>query len=136
MIFKYKQQNLFAGFTLVELIITVVVLGIAITGIAGLYYSSQYTQLSSQYKDTATRNAQKEIEVLRNNTYNQLTAGDNIDFTSSLKGNLPGDKKGTVVVSEPTNGIKRVNVTVSYTNAGQAQKVTLSSLIGVIGIAQ
>lgn len=136
MIFSNKRHDSLNGFTLVELIITVVVLGIAITGIAGLYYSSQYTQISSQYKDTATRNAQREIEVLRNNTYNQLTAGDNIDFTSSLEGNLPSDKKGTVVVSEPNDGLKRVDVTVSYTNAGQAQKVTLSSLIGVIGIAQ
>lgn len=124
------------GFTLVELIATIAVLGLVTLGIAGLFYNIQFIQQESNYLDIATRAAQTEVEVLRNNTYNSLTAGQNIDFTNNLPDRLPDNSTGTVAVSEPSPGLKRVNVTVSYTDAGKQHNVTLSSLIGVIGLSQ
>jgi prepilin-type N-terminal cleavage/methylation domain-containing protein len=124
------------GFTLVELMVTVVVLGLVITGIAGMYYIMQIMQVRSQHLDMATRAARTEIESLRNNGYNSLTPGTNINFTSSLPSELPKGKTGTVVISQPLPELRRLDVTVQYTDFGKQQTVTLSSNIGVIGIGQ
>lgn len=131
-----KKNTSQEGFTLVELLITIAVIGIASVGIASLFYNVQYTQRQSRYVDAATRAAQREVEVLRNNSYNNLQAGQTITFTDQLPESLPGNKSGTVNVSEPTAGLKRVDVTVSYTDNGHQQQVKLSSLIGVIGLSQ
>ena len=127
-----KDQN---GFTLVELVATIAVLGIITLGIANLFYSIQYIQRQSNYLDRATRAAQRQVEVLRNNSYNSLPLGE-INFTNQLPDSLPNDRSGTVQVSEPSPGLKRVDVTVSYNDGGKQQQVTLSSLIGVIGLSQ
>lgn len=124
------------GFTLVELIITISVIGIASIGIASLFYTTQYTQQQSRYIDAATRAAQRQVEILRNNSYNNLQAGQTINFTADLPASLPNTKSGTVLISEPSEGLKRVDVTVSFTQNGRSQNVKLSSLIGVIGLSQ
>lgn len=124
------------GFTLVELTVTIVFLGAVVVGIASLYFSIGSVQRQTAYLESANRAAQTEVETLRNSNYNQLVNGQNIDFTSQLPSNLPA-ATGTVVVSEPQAGLKRVDVTVRYSATSTAPKqVTLSSLIGVIGITQ
>jgi prepilin-type N-terminal cleavage/methylation domain-containing protein len=124
------------GFTLLETMLTVVVLGLAVTVIAGLYYEMQQLQGKSQHLDLATRAAQTEIEVLRNNSYNSLTPGSTINFTSNLHSGLPPDKKGEVKISQPTDGLRRVDVTITYHDGSTPEKVKLSSTIGVIGIGK
>ena len=124
------------GFTLIELLVTIAIIGIASLGIASLFYNIQFTQQQSRYVDAATRAAQREIEVLRNNSYNNLQDGQVIDFSSDLPDSLPAGKSGIVNVSEPSQGLKRVDVTVSYTTAGRSHNVKLSSLIGIIGLSQ
>lgn len=131
---KHKQSQL--GFTLVELVVTVVVLGIVITSLGGLYYSMQVMAVQSQHYDLAVRAARTEIEDLRNSGYDALTPGSTINFTSSLPSQLPSGKSGTATVSEPASGLRRVDVTITYTDYGKAQNITLSSDIGIIGIRQ
>lgn len=124
------------GFTLIELLATIAVVGVVTLGIASLFYNIQFVQRQSNYLDRATRAAQKEVEVLRNNSYNALTAGEEIDFSSQLPSELPSGSTGTVAVTEPSPGLKRVDVTVSYNDGNKPQSVTLSSMIGVIGLSQ
>lgn len=123
------------GFTIVELVVAIVFLGMVSLGISGLYVSISNIQRQSQYTATANRAAQAEIETLRNSNYNQLTAGQTITFTNQLPAGLP-QATGTVIVSEPQTGLKRVDVTVSYKPGTQQKNITLSSLIGVIGITK
>ncbi len=125
-----------SGFTLVELLVTLIVLGIVITSMGGLYYLMQITEVQSQHYDLAVRAARTEIEDLRNNGYNSLNPGSNINFTASLPASLPKGKTGTVAVSQPVDDLRRVDVTISYTDYGKAQTITLSSEIGVIGLGQ
>ncbi len=125
-----------SGLTLVELLVTILVIGVIFAGLSNIFISIQRAQVQTSYLDSATRAAQRQIESLRNSNYNNLTAGQNIDFTSSLPSTLPQGSNGTVVVSEPSPGIKRVDVTVRYNYGGQTRDVQLSSLIGVIGIVQ
>lgn len=124
------------GFTLVELLVTILVIGVVFGGLSTLFITIQRSQVQTSYLESATRAAQREIESLRNDNYNNLVAGQTINFTDQLPASLPSGSMGTVVVSEPTSGLKRVDVTVSYTYNGQTRNVNLSSLIGVIGITQ
>jgi prepilin-type N-terminal cleavage/methylation domain-containing protein len=128
-----KQQK---GFTLVELMVAIVILGIAISGISALYYNMQVMQTRSQHLDLATRAARTEIEVLRNNNYNSLTPDTTLDFTDDLPDSLPHDKSGTVSITQPVDGLRRVDVTITYTDFGKSETIKLSSNIGVIGIGQ
>lgn len=125
-----------SGFTIVELVATIIVVGIVSVGLATLFYNLQFTQRQTTYIDAATRAAQREIEILRNNSYNSLTAGQEVSFTNDLPSNLPKNSTGVVAVSEPSSGLKRVDVTVTYTDAGRTQNVKLSATIGEIGLSQ
>lgn len=125
-----------SGFTIVELIMTIVAFGFIAAGISTIFLSIQGTQRRTAYMQSATRAANEEVESLRNNNYNLLTAGTTIDFSAQVPTTLPAPRSGTVVISEPIAGIKRVDVTVTYTDHGQTQNTELSSLIGVIGISQ
>lgn len=121
---------------MVEMMVTLVVLGLVITGIGGLYYVMQVMEVRSQRLDIAMRAARTKIESLRNNGYSSLTPGSTINFTSELPSALPAGKQGTVAVSQPLPELRRVDVTITYNDYGKAQTVTLSSNIGIIGIGQ
>lgn len=123
------------GFTIVELTLTIVFLGFVALGLSSIYMTLENMQRQSSYIEIANRAAQTEVEALRNSNYNQLVAGQNIDFTTQIPKGLP-KASGNVVVSEPQEGLKRVDVTVTYNAGSQAHAVKLSSLIGVIGITQ
>jgi len=125
-----------AGFTLVELTITILVLGIVMTSVVTLFVNIQQAQTHTRYLETATYAAQAEIESLRTINYNNLTPGQTIDFSDQLPASLPSDASGTVLVSEPVSGLRRVDVNVSYSYKGKDRTVSLSSLIGVLGITQ
>lgn len=124
------------GFTIVELITTVTVLSLVIIGIGSMYYIMQITQVRSQRLDLATRAARTEIERLRNNGYSSLVPGNTINFSDRLPSALPAGKQGTIAVSQPLPELRRIDVTVTYTDYGKAQTVKLSSNIGVIGIGR
>ena len=128
-----KQND--SGYTLVELSVSIAIIGIVVTTIMSLFISIQSIQRRTMYMESATRAAQRQVESLRNNNYNNLVAGQPIDFTSQLPTSLK-QRSGTVAVSEPTPGLKRVDVKVVYYEGTSRQEVNLSSLIGILGITQ
>jgi prepilin-type N-terminal cleavage/methylation domain-containing protein len=128
-------MNKSGGFTLVEIVITILLLGISVASLSSVFISIRNIQVQTGYYDTANRAAAREIESLRNDSYATLTAGQNIDFTADLPANLPGGN-GKATISAPSDGLRRVDATVTYTSQGKTRTVTLSSLIGEIGITQ
>jgi prepilin-type N-terminal cleavage/methylation domain-containing protein len=131
---KLTKDN--AGFTIIELIITILVFGFVAAGLTELFLGVTNVQRNAGYLQSATTAAQTEVESLRNNNYDQLPNGQNINFTSQLPSNLPAPRSGSVAISQPIAGVKRVDVTVTYTQDGHTETVELSSLIGIIGISQ
>lgn len=120
---------------MVEVTVSLFVIGIVVGVVTSLFMSIQATQQRTAYMESATRAAQREMESLRNNNYNNLNAGQNVDFTNQLPPNLKRPN-GTVAVSEPTAGLKRVDITVKYYDGSKEQSVKLSSLVGILGIKQ
>lgn len=125
-----------AGFTIIELLVTIVVTGLVVAAIASLIITIGSAQRSTQLLETATRAGERQIESLRNNMYNTLEPGVDIDFTDELPAQLPDPKSGTVEVSEPTEGLRRVDVTITYQDGRRERNVQLSSVIGQLGIGQ
>lgn len=124
------------GFTIPELLIVMVIIGVVITGVASVFMSAQQTQARTRMLDTATRAGQLQIESLRNYNYSNLVPGEDIDFTDALPATLPPDRAGVVRVSEPEPGLRRVDVDITYSMNGRQERVALSSMIGILGIAQ
>jgi len=136
-----KQANLLTpinskGFTLVELLVTVIILTIVIISMGGMYYITQTAEIRSLHYNIAVLADRTEIESLRNNGYDSLAPGSTINFTSSLPSQLPANKSGTVTVSQPTAGLRQVVATVTYTEFNQTTTIMLTSDIGIIGIGQ
>lgn len=124
------------GFTIVELVVATVVTGLLIVAVASLFITIERTQHSTQLLETATRAGEQQIESLRNNNYGALTPGSTITFTDDLPAELPSPRTGTVAISEPSTGIRRVDVTITYRDGTKQKNVKLSSLIGQLGIGQ
>jgi len=124
------------GFTLVELLVTVIILMIVITSLAGMYYITQTSEIRSLHYNIAVLADRTEIESLRNNGYDSLTPGSTINFTSSLPSILPSNKSGVVTISEPVAGLRQVVAKITYTEFNQTTTIMLTSDIGIIGIGQ
>lgn len=124
-----------SGFTIIELVVSIAILGVVITSVVTLFSVVQSTQRRTVHLENATRSAQRQMESLRNNNYNNLVAGDTIDFTTQLPVSLQ-NRSGTVLVSEPSPGIKRLDISVVFFEGPTRQEVKLSSLVGILGITQ
>ncbi|MGI9027739.1 MAG: type II secretion system protein [Candidatus Saccharimonadales bacterium] len=123
------------GFTLIELVVSITLIGVVIGSTLTLFLTIQSTQRRTVYLETATRSAQRKMESLRNNNYNNLVAGQTLNFTAELPVELK-NRTGSVLVSEPTPGLKRIDITVEYYEGTSRQEVKLSSLVGILGITQ
>ncbi len=133
---KIMLRHRESGFTLIELLVTISIMGLIIVGLVNLYITIETSQRRSYHLEIATRAGERQIESLRNAQYGNLEPGEDIDFTGNLPAELPEPRSGTVVVTEPESGIKRVDVTITYRDGRGSKTVRQSSLIGVIGIGQ
>lgn len=127
-----KNEN---GFTLVEIVVSILVIGVIVAFIVSLFSSIQLIQQQTSSMESATRAAQREMESLRNNNYSNLESGQTRDFTDKLPSNL-NKGKGTVTIGEPDPGLKRVDIIVEYYEKDKKQEVKVSSLVGILGITQ
>ena len=125
-----------SGFTIIELIVTIVITGLVTLAITSLFISTEKSQYSAMLLESATRAGEQQVEALRNNNYTTLEPGQTIDFTNDLPEILPTPRTGTVSVSQPVDGLRRVDVSITYNDRGETKDVVLSSLIGQIGIGQ
>lgn len=119
------------GFTLIEVLITMVVVGSAIalyTATLGVFPVTRATE----HKAIALRIAEHKLADLRAAKYAALPASG--AFTDSQFTLLPESATGTVAVSTVNAKTKQVSVTVEWREPGKATStVTLSTLITEVG---
>lgn len=124
------------GFTLVELLAAIVIVGLMSAGISSLYVTISRTQHQSRMLDVAVRAGEKKLEELRNSHYNSLENNTTLNFSDELPDTLHQPRTATVEISEPTPGIKRLDLNITYQDGRRSRQVELSSLVGVLGIGQ
>ncbi len=124
-----------SGFTVVELLITIGMCGVIIPALAlGLLSLTVY---NNRARDLALVNmlAQNKMEVIRSAGYNSLSDG-TVSFTTELPNTLSKPKSASYTVSSPATNVKKVSVSITYTDYRTSRTITYESLISELGLGQ
>src|SRR5262244_1298111 len=113
------------GFTLIEVMITMVVLSIGLVALAGIQISAIKGNAFSRRMTTAVSVAEQTIEQIKNTPYDNVQSQSTTQVTAA---NMNFNSQVNVTNTTPTNG-KRVEVTVSWSDSGKSHDVRLSTII-------
>lgn len=125
------KKNSEAGITLVELIVAIVLLGLAIPLIVGLMTS--LTQINDRAHDTSLLNAiaENKVESLRSKGFNGVTNG-TFTFTNELPTSIPLPRTASYTVSNVSASLKSIEVTISY----GTRQIQYKTYLGELGVGQ
>lgn len=114
-------ENFPKGFTLLEVLIAIVVLSVALLGMASLTGSIiGYNQFADQVTK-ATTLAQDKLEELKNTSYSNITDGSDTESIYT--------RTCTVASDSPAANMKTITVTVTWNWKGTAKEVVLKTII-------
>lgn len=122
------------GFTLIELIVAIAILGFTIFGAAQLFTKSLSVQRRAQHETKAAYLAQEQIETLRGSDYELVYAG---TFETRHLVLDPFERqtdvsfvdRSTLELSLDDQGLKRIDVVVFYPTIQGEKSFTLSTFI-------
>lgn len=131
-----RKLKIKSGFTLMEILIILFVVGIMISGIIPLFLNVITANKSANYYSTAYRLADSKIEELRSLPFEDIDAAAG---TESAPG-LPDDSEILITVNNNINGgaqtdIREVEVTINW-NFKSAKSHSISTLITQGGIGR
>jgi type IV pilus assembly protein PilV len=121
------------GFTLIELMVTVVVLAVGLLALAQMGVMAIQTNKSTSEYAIATRLATNKIDVLKKTTYADLIPNNYVDPNNPMNSEEKTGEafsvysRSWVIASGSTSGTKKIKVEVSWSNG--SKKVTLNSLV-------
>lgn len=118
-----------AGFSLVELMIAITVLGIGLLSLAGLFPLALDRVSVGDRESRATFRAQAKLEELKRLSWDQLVATAATDTVDAVF-----RRDWTVQEDVPVQGMKEVQVTVTWTDNRGPRTVTLSSFLSDSGM--
>ena len=115
------------GLTLIELLIVCVVISFAFLGLANLFPVSMASLNESRMHTTAADFAQEKMEDLLevDGSHADLTAGTHNDPDNPIRTSF--NRNWTVTDNTPANGLKQIEVTVTYPHGTETRSVTLAS---------
>jgi prepilin-type N-terminal cleavage/methylation domain-containing protein len=124
-----------AGFTIAELVITIVLMGIIIPAIA--LALTNLSVVNYQARDLALANmiAQNKVETLRSAGYNSVSIGTQ-NFTAELPASMGKQRTASYSVSLPQTGIKQVDINISYTEYKSTKNLAFRTYISELGVGQ
>jgi len=114
------------GFTLIEMMVAILLIGVGLMGLAALSTTVTRANLQSASLTTASSLAQERIERFRADDYASIVTGndarvvDGVTYTRSW----------TVTAEAPAAGLKTIVVTVTWTDRGRTHRTTLSTIQG------
>lgn len=123
------------GFSIVELVIAIVV-GVTFIGSMNLVVDN-YDNLSRRDRNLVLANsfAEGEMEALRNQGYNSLSAG-TTDISGQLPTQLPTPRSSSLTISQPQAGLKQIKVSLTYNDQGASRTYNYTTDIGELGVGQ
>lgn len=131
-IFRRRDER---GFTVAEVLVGIVLFGIMMPAV--ILAVMNLADLNDRAGDLTRLNiiAENKIEQLRNEGYNSLALG-TVDFSNELDVSIGRPNDASFTVSQPENGVKKIDVTINYTEKGTARTLEYSSFISELGVAQ
>lgn len=124
------------GFSLIELIVALAVLGIVVLSLFELFAQIRQINRSANNFTTATQLAQQSIELYRNTPYANINLGTQ-DLAASLTPYpaLKSPRTATATVSQiDINGLKQVDVQITYQDRSGPKQIQLSTIVALKGI--
>ncbi len=127
-----------SGFSLIEIVIATTVIGMMIVAFANIFIAIGSMQRENDNLYIANKAAEGAIEGLRNNHFNSLVPDGQVkDYTEGIPDMyLPDPKTATFIITEPSPGLRKIEVTVSWKEGGRDKQLKQTALLGQIGIAQ
>ncbi len=126
----YKRISRRCGFSLIELMVTIVILGVGIAGVAAMFLYGYRAQLNAHYTILATAAANEVLEEMRSAGYNNV---DSEHFPSAFTVADVPRGVGTIAWEQfpaPTStNMKRVTVEVSWQGGRTIHGVTRASTL-------
>lgn len=128
-------QNKSMGFTIVELLVTLLVGGVLAGSVA--VFLSLHVHTAQRGRDVSVANsyAENKIESLRSAGFLTLADG-TTNVTSELPTELNSPREASLVISEETTSIKRVTLSITYSDQGSPRTYTYGTFIGELGVGQ
>jgi Tfp pilus assembly protein PilV len=111
------------GFSLIEVLFALTFLAIGILAVASMIPAGTRGVSQSRVLTTSLMAAQTKLEELKGTPFTSLAAGTFTDSTSVFR------RTWTVTDSVPMSGCKRIQVTVSWTEARGSQNTQLTSYV-------
>jgi prepilin-type N-terminal cleavage/methylation domain-containing protein len=130
-----KKKNQPRGFTIVELIVSIVLIGFIVPAVA--IALTNLTVLNARARDLTLANmvAQNKVETLRSAGYNSVNNG-TVSFTTDLPNVLGGPKSASYTVTTPQTGIKQIDINISYTEFKSTHSLAYRTYISELGVGQ
>lgn len=124
-----------SGFTIVELLVALVVGGIMFVSLNAMYTSQTY--LAQRSRDVVLANAfvESKVESLRSKGFLSLSNG-TTDITNELPDELSSSRSGTLVIGTYSDGVKSIEITVTYNEQGSSRSYYYKTFIGELGVGQ
>lgn len=117
------------GFSLVELMIAITLLGVGVLSLAGLFPIAMQRVSGGDLESRATFHAQSKIEELKRTSWTNLVATAASDTVETAY-----VRNWTVQVDTPVVGMKQVQVTVTWSDKNGPRNVSLSSFLSDSGM--
>ena len=133
---KRKHKGLSEqGFTLVELLVAITV-GALFVGSINTIYMNQLS-ISQQTRDAVMANAfvEAKVESLRSRGYLGVANG-TTNITSELPGELQSPRNAYLTVTNQSTSVKKLSITLSYTNNAKTQTLNYTTYLGELGVGQ
>jgi prepilin-type N-terminal cleavage/methylation domain-containing protein len=130
---KEKRTN--KGFTIVELMITVVVAGFIIPAVAVAITNLAIVNKVARDQALANMIVQNKVETLRSAGFNSVNNG-TTSFVAELPSVMGSPKSASYTVSTPQTGIKLISVSLSYTEYHRTKNLAYKTYISELGVGQ
>lgn len=133
--FRIKQGENAPGFTIVELLVTLVASAVMI-GAVSLAVNSQ-SVIAQRHRDLVIANAyaNSKVEELRSKGFLGLANG-TTDITGELPDELKAPRNASLVISAYSTSIKEVDLSITYSERGTSRTLTYTTYIGELGVGQ
>lgn len=127
-----KQKN---GFTIVELLVSLVVVAILTVGINSIYLT--HLVQTQKVRNLALVNsfAENKIEALRSAGFLGLNDG-TTDISNELPSDLWSPRSSSLQISSATAGLKNVDLTITYNDSGATRTYNYQTYVGELGVGQ
>ena len=127
-----KAEN---GFTIIELLIAIAVVGILVPTLIG--FVTTLNRFNDRARDMAVVNAlvENKVESLRSIGFSGISEG-TTSFANELPNTIGSPRTATYTVTTPNAGIRQIDISVSYDDHGMQQLTTYRTYIGELGVGQ